>query len=69
MEKGFYKADIDLLFAPNKVQHKDFILEIANKDTYSFPVHGWHYFDTREEAETFFTGQGWEAPQEPEPEN
>jgi hypothetical protein len=64
MEKGFYKIIEDLIYAPNRVQHKDFDLKIEDKDIQTYPVHGWYYFDTKEEAETFFISQGWEKPEE-----
>lgn len=58
---GFYKLDnTSLLYAPNKVTHKDYVLETVNKDTYTYPVEGWYWFDTKEEAETFFTPLGYE---------
>jgi hypothetical protein len=48
---GFYKNDNGtLLEAPNSVTSKDYELVIAKKDSYSYPVDGWKYFDTREAA-------------------
>lgn len=54
MEKGFYKADHNLIYAPNRVLSRDYTLEIAKKDDYDYPVNGWSYFETREEALSFF---------------
>ena len=52
MEKGFYKnEDGVLLFAPNFVESKYFQLYIEDKDKYTYPVYGWYYFETLEEAE------------------
>jgi len=67
METGFYKIESGtLLHAPNKVTDKDYILKIADKDTYTYPIHGWSWFATLEEAETFFISQGWIKQIEPE---
>lgn len=63
METGFYKAATELLFAPNRVQHKDFLLEKEQKDTYTYPTQGWYWFDTLVEAETFFISEGWVKPE------
>lgn len=62
---GFYKLDnTSLLCAPNKVTHKDYVLETVNKDTYTYPVSGWYWFNTLEEAETYFISEGWVKPVE-----
>ena len=53
--QGFYKKDISrLLFAPNFVIGQNYSLDIAEKDNYTYPVNGWHWFNTEEEARTFF---------------
>lgn len=55
MSKGFYKNDNgSLLYAPNFVYSKDFSLTVLEKDTYTYPVEGWTWFETLEEACTFF---------------
>ena len=60
---GFYKYENEELFyAPNKVINKDYILLRELKDTYTYPVSGWYWFDTLAEAREFF-----DIP-EPEPE-
>jgi hypothetical protein len=68
MKKGFYKLqeqDItNLMYAPYWVRHKDYELKIDEKDNHTYPVEGWYYFETNEEAETFFLSQGWEKPEE-----
>jgi hypothetical protein len=54
MEKGFYKYDgVNLYFAPNKVEHKEYVLEIEKKDEYIFPVYEWYYFETEREAKEY----------------
>jgi hypothetical protein len=64
-ESGFYKLEGEsILFSPNQVSHKDFELKRIIKDTYSYPVQGWYWFNTLEEAETFFKTQGWVKPEE-----
>jgi hypothetical protein len=51
MEQGFYKNDGgELFFAPNFVYGPSLELLIAKKDTYTYPVDGWTFFSTRQEA-------------------
>lgn len=48
---GFYRKDNDqLLFAPNFVYGEAFELFRNNKNTYEYPVNGWKWFDSEEEA-------------------
>lgn len=48
---GFYKNDNNnLLYGPNFVEHRDFKLERQFHETYTYPIHGWYWFDTEEEA-------------------
>lgn len=51
---GFYKLDGDLLFGPNFVLNKDYELRRETKDQHTYPVDGWSWFDTEEEARLFF---------------
>jgi hypothetical protein len=52
---GFYQAaGKHLAFAPNKVMAPDYTLDRADKDSYSYPAHGWYWFDTEEQAREFF---------------
>lgn len=51
----FYKYENEILLSGTYVQpaagellHLDFL------DTYTFPVDGWYYFETEEEAKSFF---------------
>ena len=51
----FYKYEHEYLWSGPYVQfesgeflHLDFL------DTYTFPVDGWYYFETEEEAKSFF---------------
>ena len=55
MNPGFYKIDgEELFYGPNFVYGPDFSLIKDNKDTYSYPVEGWYWFDSEEEARVFF---------------
>lgn len=55
INEGFYKIDGDeILYAPNFVYSKDFEIEINNKEKYTYPIHGWYYFETEESAMKFF---------------
>lgn len=50
--QGFYKIDPsgDLLFGPNFVLNANFELYPDQKDTYTYPVDGWYWFDDEETA-------------------
>lgn len=55
MTLGFYKNDNGtLLYAPNFVYSKDYELLATNKDSYIYPIDGWRWFDTRQEALEFY---------------
>lgn len=48
---GFYKiSEGELLYAPNAVYNKDYELLRDNHTNYTYPVDGWTWFDSREEA-------------------
>jgi hypothetical protein len=48
---GFYKNDNgELLYGPNFVLNKDYELRAENKDQYTYPVDGWSWFESEEEA-------------------
>ena len=58
-EKGFYKLEPSnkgrpILIHGRHLINKDWTLDIALKDTYSYPVDGWTYYNTFEEAATGF---------------
>lgn len=62
--KGFYKNDEgNLLYASKKVLSKDYTLEVEKFAEYSYPVDGWNYFETEDEA---YTAYGIEPPSEEE---
>ena len=52
---GFYCfIDGEIVFGPNFVDGPGFDLVRELKDTYSYPVDGWRWFDSKEDAYTFF---------------
>jgi hypothetical protein len=56
MNNGFYKNDNgQLSYAPNFVIFPDGPeLIIQHKDNYTYPIYDWYYFDSEEDAKTFF---------------
>jgi hypothetical protein len=51
MTEGFYKKDNEeLLYAPNIVEGNGFVLVKQDKDQYDYPVDGWTWFESKEEA-------------------
>lgn len=57
VQDGFYAdAGEDVAFAPNFVQWPDGeLIQRADKDSYSYPVRGYYWFNTRREALSFFS--------------
>lgn len=51
---GFYKLDSELLFGPNFVLNANYELRRETKDQHTYPTDGWYWFDTVEDARTFF---------------
>jgi hypothetical protein len=55
MNDGFYKLDNEiLLHAPNGVHSVIFEISRDTKDQHTYPIDGWYWFDTQEEAYNFF---------------
>ena len=59
---AFYRVDQDGIFhqAPNFVfgPYDEYTLKKEEKDTYTYPTEGgWYWFETLEEAKTFFNIQ------------
>lgn len=51
----FYKYENEELFrASYEVHAPDYRILINLKDTYTYPVNGWYYFETEDEAYIFF---------------
>lgn len=52
---GFYKLDgSSLLFGPNFVLNANYQLFKDKKNIYEYPVDGWYWFDSEEEARIWF---------------
>jgi hypothetical protein len=52
---GFYRfTGQKLTYAPSAVRAPAYSLLRAQKDTYTYPVHGWHWFASESEAKTHF---------------
>jgi len=61
---GFYKNDNGLLLCgPNFVLNASYELRIEKKDEYEYPIDGWYYISSEDEAYVFF---GIEKPIEEE---
>ena len=51
MQQGFYKNDNgQLLYGPNIVEGNGYVLVKENHDQYQYPIDGWYWFETEEEA-------------------
>lgn len=51
---SFFKLDDGLLEAPTAVESLDYALYADQRSTYTYPIGGWYWFDTRQEALAFF---------------
>jgi len=51
---GFYKLEDELMCAPNMVCGTGIVLIREEKDTYQYPVDGWYWFDSIQDARIFF---------------
>ena len=55
MNSGFYKNDDgNLLYGPNFVLNKDYELHRDKKDEYSYPIDGWCWFESENDARVYF---------------
>ena len=53
MTAGFYKKENDTLFyAPNIIEGDGYVLVAQDKDQYEYPIDGWTWFDSEEEAKS-----------------
>lgn len=67
MSQGFYKySDGQFYHGPNFVSNSSFEILKENKDDYIYPVEGWYWFDSREEALFFFGIEDPDIEEEPE---
>jgi len=57
-EKGFYKLEVgaeeSVMIHGTNLINNNYTLEISQKDTYTYPVDGWTYFDSFDEAAVGF---------------
>ena len=51
---GIYKLDADLLYGPNFVLNANYELRRETHDQHTYPIDGWSWFDSEEEARLFF---------------
>lgn len=56
MIEGFYKIqNEEILYAPNIIEGDGYVLITKNKEQYEYPIDGWYWFNSQEEATLFFT--------------
>lgn len=57
---GFYKMEDggNLLYGPNFVENKDYQLYRESHAQQTYPVDGWYWFDSEEQAKDFFRQMG-----------
>jgi hypothetical protein len=53
-QQGFYKIDGSLLYGPNFVLNANYELRKESKDSHSYPVDGWYWFEDENTARGFF---------------
>ena len=52
---GFYKLDNgQVLFVEKYIISAEYQLSIEEKDLYTYPIYGWYWFNSKEEAYSFF---------------
>lgn len=52
---GFYKYDGgNLLYSMNSVYNPNYILLREDHNSYTFPIDGWYWFNSEEDAKLFF---------------
>jgi len=52
---SFYKLDSDvLLSAKEQVINANYELYAAQREAYEYPIDGWYWFDSRQDALAFF---------------
>ena len=52
---GFYKLDGDaVIYGPNFVLNAEYELRAETKNEHAYPVDGWYWFDTDQEAYAYF---------------
>lgn len=52
---GFYKkTDTEIIYAANSVEGPSYVLNVTNKDSYDYPVDGWIWAQSEEDAISYF---------------
>jgi hypothetical protein len=52
---GFYKyEEPNLLYGPNFVLDLNYELRKETKNNHEYPIDGWYWFDSEDEAKSFF---------------
>lgn len=52
---GFYKLEDQVLLCGHDiVYNNDYLLTREAKDSFTYPYHGWYWFDSSQEAHAFF---------------
>jgi hypothetical protein len=52
---GFYKyQDEQIFYAPNYVEGQGYVLISEYKDQHEYPIDGWYWFESEEDAYVFF---------------
>jgi hypothetical protein len=51
---GFYKLEGKLLYGSDFALNANYELRKETKDEHTYPTDGWYWFDSEEEARTFF---------------
>ena len=65
MSSGFYKYESEILsYGPNFVLDLNYELRKESKDDHTYPVDGWYWFNSIEEAYAFFNILNPESNQE-----
>lgn len=56
MGEGFYFLDENnnLIYGPNEICDAGFHLVKEDHESYNYPICGWYWFDSEEEARLFF---------------
>jgi len=53
--EGFYKNDSGtLLYGPNFVLNVNYELRKETKSDYTYPIDGWYWFDSEDDARNYF---------------
>jgi hypothetical protein len=51
---SYYKYEEELLSASNFISFPDMDLVDVDHELYEYPIDGWYWFDSEEEAKSFF---------------